>query len=714
MPIPPVAVVHLLLRNFIMKNLCFIFFACITMSIFGQSIIINDPIINTYTAVSSIDYCTNSMSLSNNDEYNFSIGDKVLIIQMQGAILNDSSSNNNGKVIDLQSAGNYELNFVKSINLGAINGLQFEYTLNNTYDVTGKVQIIKIPQYTDVEIQSTLTCLPWDGNIGGILIFEASGEVDLQANIFVDELGFRGGAYSNDNTCFSSTGGFQGYSCNSSDNCGALKAEGSGLLYDTQQQGRGRNGSGGGGGNDHNAGGGGGGNGGNGGNGGANDLNTQFCDGAGGLGGENNFYNTSNKHFLGGGGGAGDSNNSSGTAGGNAGGIVFIIANSITANNFKISANGQDALTSVADGAGGGGAGGSIFLSIDNFNDQLLIEAKGGAGGNISDPDNCPGVGGGGAGGILWIKQNSTPNNITFNASGGNKGIYTSPTCSGLDLGAENGEDGSLLYNLSLPLSKKEFIATKLKVGTDTLICAGDATNIFANITSSANPNFEWIYNNTNFSYNTDTIFSPTNKGINKFIATASWEVFNQSCLVEESVYISVRNPDITLISSPSTPVDVGDHVFLNAIYNPANPEYTYEWEQKYVTPNDERNAVVEPFETTNFCITVTDELNCQKTACIEVQVNVPPSGAPNAFTPNNDGVNDVFKIIPEPQLQQTSFKIYNRWGELLYESYELFEWDGKVNNINQATDYYTWTAEFKHKNTGETISQSGSFNLIR
>ncbi len=699
-----------------MKN---IFLTLYILSVFllkSQTTIINDPVINDYAAVTEIDFCKNALSLANGAETNFSIGEKVLIVQMKGANINTSSTIDNGKVTNYLAAGSYEYNYVKSINLGSINGLQFEYNLSHPYSITGKVQVVKIPQYTNVEFQSTLTCLPWDGNIGGILIFEASGNVSLQSNIFLDEIGFRGGQYSNDNDCFTQTGGYQGYSCNSGLKCGGLKGEGIGSQYDLAKKARGRNANGGGGGNDHNAGGGGGANGGNGGNGGENDLNTQFCNGKGGLGGEKNIFDNlqNNRILMGVAGGAGDSNNNSGTTGGNAGATIILKAESLTSNGFKISANGQNSNASNADGAGGGGAGGTIILEIDNFTDLLTIETKGGKGGDITDPGNCPGIGGGGAGGSIWIKQSTIPSNVNTDFSGGNMGIYTSVTCAGLSLGSEDGEEGKFFYNYTPFVSNQPFTQTKIKAGTDTLICAGDETSIFANITSSAAPNFEWIYEGNSFSLENNLIIAPTRKGVNPFVATATWQVYDQSCIVEETINVSVRNPDIIIIASPINPVEVGSPVFLNAVVNPTNPNYIYQWEQNYVMPNDDRNAVVEPFETTSFCITVTDEISCEKTECVEVPVLIPISGAPDAFTPNNDGVNDTYKIIPEPQLRQTSFKIYNRWGEMLYSNDSVFEWDGRFEGVGQAMDYYTWTAEFIHKNTRETSKQTGGFHLIR
>lgn len=709
-------VVPLSLKTKHMKNLISIFFAAIFFFSQAQTTILNQPIINTYASVVDIDFCKNSMQLANNAENNFSVGDKVLIIQMKGALIREETVpfQDYGNVENYLSAGAYEYNVIKSINLGSINGLQFEYELANNYRVSGKVQIISVPQYVDVEIQTTLTALPWDGSIGGIILFEASGNVNLQANIFADEIGFRGGTYTDDVDCFSPFGGFNGFTC-SGVNCGGIKGEGIGFAYEAQLTARGKDANGGGGGNDHNAGGGGGGNGGNGGDGGDNDLGTQACNGSGGQGGQANLFSTLNNRILmGGAGGAGDSNNETGTAGGNAGGTVIIKANSITCNGFLISANGAGAGPSIADGAGGGGAGGTIILDIANYNDQLNIEVNGGNGGDNNDTGNCPAVGGGGAGGSLWISLSSAPANINLSASGGPQGVYTSTLCSGLQLGVEDGEDGGFNFNYLANISSEPFIETIVNAEMDALICAGEEVNLVATISSSADYDFNWNYNGVSVSQDLNTLQAPVIRGVNEFVATATWDVFSQACIEDASVAIIVRNPEITIVVDPNEPVEIGDVVFLNAVINPPSQNYSYQWSESYVQPNDDRNALVEPFETTELCISITDEIGCVKTECTTIEVILPNSGAPDAFSPNGDNVNDVFKIIPEPQLLQQSLKIYDRWGKLLYESNELYEWDGKLKGVLQNAENYIWTAEFEHRNTGERSTQSGNVSLIR
>lgn len=691
------------------------------LALIAQTNVITSGIINDVQApVSFIDYCTNSLQVPNGLENNFAIGDKVLIIQMKGAIVDFNDNQNNGNVLNYASAGNYEINEVRTINFGSIQGIQLTHNLERQYITSAKVQVIKIPVFEgDVEIQNTLSCLPWNGEVGGILIFESTGEVIINANINVDERGFRGAGLlpGMPSGCFSNLG-FNGYNCVAPTNCGANKGEGIGLLQDLQNRGRGRNGNGGGGGNDHNAGGGGGAAFGNGGKGG--EYGEAFCFGIGGLGGQAIEYNnTINKIFMSGAGGAGEQNNNEGTAGGTAGGTVIIIANNLSSNGFSIFSKGESILdVAGSDGAGGGGAGGLVILDTENVLGNLTIDMSGGSGGNIFDTQRCPGPGGGGSGGTLWLRGNSLPNSISLIADGGDAGLHapnSNAACANTSYGAEPGEDGGVVFNFEKFVSNELFIPFSLSANaSQDTICVGETIDLTASANASREFEFEWQTPEGNFQdFNIEV--SPSQNGVNLFTAFVSFEIFNQNCEEEELINVFVSNPDVEIIPDPSTMVAPGDPIFLTTIISPENPNYIYQWEpQILVNPANERNAIATPFETAPFCLTVTDNFDCSKTECVNLLVEEVPTGIPTAFSPNGDGINDVFEIFPEPILEFVSIKIYNRWGKLLYESNSEFFWDGKFKNEIQPPDIYAWNITLENKVTGKKTFLEGNVHLLK
>lgn len=85
----------------------------------------------------------------------------------------------------------------------------------------------------------------------------------------------------------------------------------------------------------------------------------------------------------------------------------------------------------------------------------------------------------------------------------------------------------------------------------------------------------------------------------------------------------------------------------------------------------------------------------------------------PDAFTPNNDGLNDKF-MAQGKYINQFSLLIFNRWGELIFqtESQDI-GWDGKVNGKEASQGTYIFKYEMKDF-AGQTFHKSGSFILLR
>jgi gliding motility-associated-like protein len=69
----------------------------------------------------------------------------------------------------------------------------------------------------------------------------------------------------------------------------------------------------------------------------------------------------------------------------------------------------------------------------------------------------------------------------------------------------------------------------------------------------------------------------------------------------------------------------------------------------------------------------------------------------PNAFTPNGDGLNDTFRAYSRCPITYYRMLIYNRWGELLFESHDIEEgWDGRKNGKMCQGDAYVYLITFK------------------
>jgi len=395
-------------------------------------------IINTYTAVTSLTASSATVASTTG----FSVGQKVLLIQMQGAVIETANTSSFGNLTNIAQAGNFEFARISGIS-GSV--ITFSNPIANAYSTSGRVQLVTVPEFNNVTVTGQVNAQAWNGTTGGIIVFDALGTITMNAAINANGAGFRGGAASTNfsSGCPNNTNfAFSGPSPN-----GGQKGEGISIIAAAQSAGRGKAANGGGGGNEVNAGGAGGSNGGSGGTGG-NEFAS--CNGAlGGAGGVglSSFF-SQNKIFMGGGGGGGHQNNSVATAGANGGGIIIITAPAITSNSNIISANGNNATNAGNDGAGGGGAGGTVLLQVNTFNTSTTVQARGGSGGTANTSGGGHGPGGGGGGGLIRHTGAALPPNLTASVTGGANG-----TSGGVARGSTSGAAGVVSGSLQLPQS---------------------------------------------------------------------------------------------------------------------------------------------------------------------------------------------------------------------------------------------------------------------
>ncbi len=338
------------------------------------------------------------------------IGDEVLIITMQDP---ETDMNDN-------RVGKWEVHYVAGTSSGE---LSLQSALRQEFNAEDgkKHQVVRIPQYTDVDILGTLTCPGWDGNTGGILYFRSNSTVTISATGIVTSTGkgYRGGIQFGDTygggqggESFVGVGGDGGHY--TADPHGKVGAGGGGAAYNGYNGGNGIAGGGGGatGGSvglgSANLGGAGGGGGGytgsaggagygsfgfggysygnsnNGQDGGENLSGNGGSKGEGGGGGGGGTYGSADlaKLYLGSGGGCGGRHSPYNPGfGGNGGGLLYISCNSIDCEGNIESDGGIGGNGGSNSGGGGGAAGGSVYLEAVNIDNSTAISSFGGNGG---------------------------------------------------------------------------------------------------------------------------------------------------------------------------------------------------------------------------------------------------------------------------------------------------------------------------------------------
>lgn len=112
----------------------------------------------------------------------------------------------------------------------------------------------------------------------------------------------------------------------------------------------------------------------------------------------------------------------------------------------------------------------------------------------------------------------------------------------------------------------------------------------------------------------------------------------------------------------------------------------------------------------------VRNDMNCRDTtdryikAASSCYIDVP-----TAFTPNNDGQNDFFYPLNAYRAQDLRFRVYSRYGRLMFESQDWRKrWNGRVNNVPADAGAYTWMLEYTEKDSGKKVFRKGTVVLLR
>lgn len=116
-------------------------------------------------------------------------------------------------------------------------------------------------------------------------------------------------------------------------------------------------------------------------------------------------------------------------------------------------------------------------------------------------------------------------------------------------------------------------------------------------------------------------------------------------------------------------------------------------------------------------CLIATSPDNCIDTVCYDVIIDdVFILYVPNAFTPDNDDLNDMFyPVINGIEPSNYQFMIFNRWGELIFESDTPgFGWDGRYKGLDCKEDTYVWKLIVKDNIEGKKKVFYGHVNLLR
>lgn len=249
-------------------------------------------------------------------------------------------------------------------------------------------------------------------------------------------------------------------------------------------------------------------------------------------------------------------------------------------------------------------------------------------------------------------------------------------------------------------------------------LCEGDKVT-FGVAGSGGNTTYQWHKNGDIIPGETGPSITVDRSGV--YHVTA---ITNKGCEGTSGI-VRVKVHDVPVVSITNGQLDVlctFDTISLSAT---SSVEADLYWEPEYVFRNfplENTGANVRGvFSKGDELVTVraVSPYGCSSTA--EVMVYAKPCcevNIPSAFTPDNDGLNDVFAPIMRPTQKIINFSVYDRYGQVVYTTSSTSEegigWDGNYPNGKQAEiDSYLYTLEYTCAD-GKNYNMNGSVTLIR
>lgn len=242
----------------------------------------------------------------------------------------------------------------------------------------------------------------------------------------------------------------------------------------------------------------------------------------------------------------------------------------------------------------------------------------------------------------------------------------------------------------------------EVKLGLDTIICPSEKVLLDAGLGKQ----FIWYLNDTLLLTNVDSsIMFVRDSGVYTVEVTTK-----NGCHLYDTFNLALYPIKGGIITN-DTAIKAKEIVLVEATGGGS-----YEW-----SPIDGLSCLdcpilqAAPEQTTLYLVQITDKNNCILEDSILITVYEKPNiTVPNIFSPNGDGMNDYVDLFPEDIKELLYFKIFNRWGEMIFESADLdLKWDGKYDGQLQEIGVYYYKIHALSQ-IGTEYIKDGNIILIR
>ena len=250
------------------------------------------------------------------------------------------------------------------------------------------------------------------------------------------------------------------------------------------------------------------------------------------------------------------------------------------------------------------------------------------------------------------------------------------------------------MVSLHLTINQKPSLGSDKKIDS----CLGANLNLLQ-LYNISNLNAHWLYNH-NLISNPQSV---SNQGKYELIVT-DLNGCSDTALVDYYTHEAFANAGLdgyTLLDEPYQLSGIGG--------------ITCEWDNAALMNNSHiYNPIIKINNDTKFEITTYDNYGCKSSDFVIIKVLDGDFYIPNSFTPNGDGINDIFRPILIHFQELNYFKIYNRFGQLVFETNQIgVGWDGIYKGVKQDIGNYVWMIEAKAKK-GSKRNLKGNCLLLR
>lgn len=237
---------------------------------------------------------------------------------------------------------------------------------------------------------------------------------------------------------------------------------------------------------------------------------------------------------------------------------------------------------------------------------------------------------------------------------------------------------------------------TSVQIGNDTMICQGQSV-----LLDATTPDVVYLWS--------DGSTSPT------LLVSESGDyritVHNGNCYASDTLSVTVVQPPDVVDLGKDTTLCLDARLLLDA----SLPATSYLWQDGSTQPFYEVQMPggLYSVSLSNICGVSTDDIRVSYENCHNYYI-------PNTFSPNDDGINDLFTIYSDGDITEVIlFSVYDRWGNWLYSTKNqspdsfFWGWDGSFHGKKMDSGVYVWYALIRFKD-GSRIQKSGDVTLMR